>query len=188
MRRKTLAAMVLVPALALGLPACGAKDKKADAKASQASDLEKMRAYARCMRANGVDMADPESNGQGGVGIKVKGHGPQAQMDKTMKAAEAKCRHLMPNGGKPRKPKPEELAKMRAFAKCMREHGIDMPDPDPNGGITFRSRKGKGGSNGLPNQGPDSPAFKNAQKACNQYAPNGGKGPGLSSGKEGALR
>ena len=41
------------------------------------------------------------------------------------KNAMNKCRHLLPNGGSPQPPSAEELEKMRQFAKCMRQHGID---------------------------------------------------------------
>jgi hypothetical protein len=47
---------------------------------------------------------------------------------------------------------------MLDFAQCMREHGIDMPDPqfDENGGIL---QKG-------PNIDPDRAKFKKAEEAC----------------------
>jgi hypothetical protein len=45
----------------------------------------------------------------------------------------------------------------RQFAKCMREHGVDMPDPDPNTGMSA-----------ILNSGIDfnSPTFKAATEAC----------------------
>jgi hypothetical protein len=54
-----------------------------------------------------------------------------------------------------------------AFARCMRQHGIDMPDPSPNGGIEVKG--GPGTAN------PDSPKFKAAEQACQQYEPKGKK-------------
>jgi hypothetical protein len=61
---------------------------------------------------------------------------------------------------------PQEAA--LKFAQCMREHGVDMPDPQlsSSGGITMRMRKGSGSK-----IDPSSPAFENAQKACEQYQP-----------------
>jgi hypothetical protein len=38
----------------------------------------------------------------------------------------------------------------------MRQHGIDLPDPGPRGGIDLRA-------NGV---NPESPTFKAAQQAC----------------------
>lgn len=167
MRRQTFAALAVVPILALGLTACGGggKDPVAKAAASKSSDLDAMRKFAQCMRQNGVDMPDPTGDG-GRVQMKMSAK-PGADSEAKMKAAEAKCRHFQPNGGKPVKLKPEDLAKMRAMAKCMREHGVDMPDPDENGRVTITRRKGTGG----PDMNPDSPTFKAADKACRKYAP-----------------
>ena len=54
-----------------------------------------------------------------------------------------------------------------AFAKCMREHGIDMPDPtfDENGGTSIEIAGGE------PGGGPDG-AMEEASKAC--QPPGGG--------------
>jgi hypothetical protein len=167
MRRQTFAVLVVAAMLAPGLAACGTgKDPAAKAAASRSSDLDSMRKFAQCMRQNGVDMADPSTD-DGHVVMRASAK-PGADGDARMKAAMAKCRHFQPNGGKPVKPKPEELAKMRAMAKCMREHGVDMPDPDENGGVRIQRKKGEGG----PDINPDSPAFKAAAKACSQYAPD----------------
>jgi len=51
------------------------------------------------------------------------------------------------------------------WAQCMRDHGIDVPDPSQNGG-------------GLKVQAKDDQQFQDAMNACKQYAPNGGNGPG----------
>jgi hypothetical protein len=58
---------------------------------------------------------------------------------------------------------PQQLA--LAYARCMRQHGINMADPDANGATDMR---GIGVD-------PDGPKFKAAQQACQQYTPNGGK-------------
>lgn len=179
MRRQSYAALALLPALALGMPGCAHHNGPAGA-ASKASDLDKMRAFAKCMRQHGVDMADPQTNGKGQVFIKVSAAPGTAGKGVPQKeqAAEAACRHLQPNGGKPVKLDPSQLAKMRNFAKCMREHGIDMPDPDPYGRVTMRAVKGKN-DQGRTVFGPDDPKFNAAQKACQKYQPGipgGGKG------------
>jgi hypothetical protein len=97
------------------------------------SDEDQMRAFAKCMRENGVDMPDPEPGG--GMSRAI----PAGDAEKMNKASEA-CDKLLPNGGKPKPLSPEDLDKARKTAKCMREHGIDMPDPDPNSpGITIGS-------------------------------------------------
>jgi hypothetical protein len=164
MRRQMFAVLALAPMLALGLTACGTgKDPAAKAAASKSSDLDSMRKFAQCMRQNGVNMPDPVDAGGGRVAVRAS-RVPGANTEEKMKAAEAKCRHFQPNGGKPVKLKPEDLAKMRAMAKCMREHGVDMPDPDPDGSVSIT--KGKNSTMDL-----DSPTFKAADKACRKFAP-----------------
>lgn len=56
------------------------------------------------------------------------------------------------------------------FAQCMRDNGIDVPDPDPN---TGRIQIGGGG-----NINPNDPAFQAAIEACQDVAPFGGGGGG----------
>jgi hypothetical protein len=67
---------------------------------------------------------------------------------------------------------PAELAEIRdnalEFARCMRQHGVDMADPQvTNGGIRM-SIRGGGGKGRL---NPDSPAFRDAQEACKAFEP-----------------
>src|ERR671914_536435 len=48
------------------------------------------------------------------------------------------------------------------FAQCMRQNGIDVPDPRPGQGIQLRVNRGSEAK------------FRAAQEACRQYAPGGG--------------
>jgi hypothetical protein len=63
---------------------------------------------------------------------------------------------------------------MVAFAQCMREHGIDMPDPTGDG-LTVR-RNGEDGPD------PDSKEFQAAERACNHHLGNLGRGRSQSGG------
>ncbi|WP_144057242.1 hypothetical protein [Micromonospora lupini] len=56
-----------------------------------------------------------------------------------------------------------------AFARCMRENGVDMPDPEPGGRPNFRF-------------GPDVDQQKvqAAMEKCQDKLPNGGQGPQLN--------
>lgn len=118
---------------------------------------EQGRKFAQCMRDHGVDMPDPDSDGGGGVKIRVDAKGDPSKVDKAMQA----CRSLSPFGQKGREMTPEQQEKARAFAQCMRDNGVDMPDPDfSGGGIGLRI----GGPNSKIK--PDDPKLKKAMEAC----------------------
>ncbi|MEV6630290.1 hypothetical protein AB0M54_06015 [Actinoplanes sp. NPDC051470] len=111
----------------------GTEDRAAPAPSASADQVTQMRAYAKCMRANGVDMPDPTGEGMPGLPA-MKVGSPEM---KTIEAASEKCRDLLPVGaaGDPPKPSAEELEKSRAQAKCFRENGLpNFPDPDPETG------------------------------------------------------
>ena len=115
------------------------------------SKAEANRRFAQCMREHGVDMPDPGPDGNLQFDPNAGG-----DRNKAIAAASA-CQQLLPNGGDLKNLTPEQLDQGRAFAKCMREHGVDMPDPDPNTGLSA-----------LLNGSIDfnSPAFKAAADAC----------------------
>lgn len=133
-------------------PSSGSGDGK---NADNVSDEDKMREFAKCMREHGVDMPDPQVDGEGRGSIAI-GAGPGEIDEKKMKDANEACRKFLPNGGEMKPPTPEELDKMRKEAKCMRDHGIDMPDPDPTG---------QGGIN-IGTATEDAKKFEEAAKAC----------------------
>ena len=91
------------------------------------------------------------------------------------------CQSLVEDAGL--KPTPEELDKQFApalkFAKCMREHGIDMPDPQRDGdGIKMTI--------GGPGSSIDPTRMDAAQKACAKDAPFGdGPPPELARPRRG---
>jgi hypothetical protein len=63
------------------------------------------------------------------------------------------------------------------FSKCMREHGVDVPDPQrgTNGGILMKSGgPGKGGPSEKGLSGPGNPKFEAAEKECGKYMVRGG--------------
>jgi hypothetical protein len=139
-----LAAGLLLPALFMLVTACGADggdggkvasvnsgapssgDQPKGANLDPADD-DKIREFAKCMRENGIDMPDPK----GGV-VQAMPAPEGGDLEKMNKASDA-CKKFLPNGGEYQEPSQEEKDKMREQAKCMREHGIDMPDPDFTG-------------------------------------------------------
>jgi hypothetical protein len=139
--------------------------------------------FAQCMRAHGIDMPDPTFNGRGGAAIRIQGGSPQ----KAQKAQEA-CKQYMPRIGGSGPGKLDAAAQERAlkFAKCMRENGVDMPDPDfSGGGVQLRAHGGSSSGNGTDSAGqgpnPNDPTFQKAMKACRSFL--GGDGGFTTTGK-----
>jgi hypothetical protein len=128
----------------------------------EAARRQAMLDFARCMRAQGLDFPDPKPGG-GPVVI-----GSKASPEK-MNAAERACAKYR---DKIKPPKLSAADQQRfkqqalANARCMRAHGIDMPDPtfDANGRASLNFDKGSGVD-------PNSAAFQAAQKACESTAP-----------------
>jgi hypothetical protein len=123
------------------------------ASAGQADPLK----FAQCMRANGVDMPDPDPNG-GFSNLQIDRSNPKFM------AAMEKCRQYAPFGNGDRTLSPEQQQQMLEFAKCMRANGVDMPDPDPNGGFNLGGR----------NIDRNDPKFQKAMEACRSKLPGGG--------------
>jgi hypothetical protein len=66
--------------------------------------------------------------------------------------------------------KKDDKGDMVKFAQCMRENGIDMPDPkqDDKGGVMIEAAPG--------DSGPiDEDKMKTAHEACKKHLPNGGE-------------
>ena len=72
-----------------------------------------------------------------------------------------------------------DRAQALKFAQCMREHGVDMPDP--NSGRTGAGDEASSGSEGAMEVGGDPGQGNEAFKACRQYLPNGGQPQKLSA-------
>ncbi|WP_162606704.1 hypothetical protein [Jiangella asiatica] len=120
-------------------------------------------AFYECMREHGVDMPDPDPNQQG-VQLTLPD-------DPDAEAAMEECRSLLPNGGEMPEQDAESLESLRAFTECMRENGVDMPDPNADGSLSMPA--------GLD---PNSAAFQTAISACQsllagvpvRFGPGGG--------------
>jgi hypothetical protein len=141
-------------------------------------------AYTECMREHGIDMPDPEFDENGGAMVQTVGEGSNPADQEELREAEEACSPIMENAVSEVEIDPEQEAEMREqmleYAQCMREHGIDMPDPEftENGGVTLEIG------------GPDGPEFSEeefneANEACGQG--EGGMfaiGPGTVPGGE----
>jgi len=146
--------------------------------ASSVAPADAMLAFAKCMREHGVDMPDPVVNADGGMTVSIGAEGGKPIDTKTMQAADEACKQLMParpDGG-PTQMTAEQQDAMLAFAKCMREHGVNMPDPEFGNGGTKVTIGGEGIAF-------DSPTFKAADEACRSIMPDAM--PGFVSGGAG---
>jgi hypothetical protein len=89
------------------------------------------RAWAACMREHGIDVPDPDP-----VTGRLPGFDKGAQDRVKFQAASAACAALeaaAPGGVDGRSPlTAEEMEQARGWTACMREHGVNVPDPDPN--------------------------------------------------------
>lgn len=108
--------------------------------------------YAQCMRDHGVDMPDPEFNGEGGVAINAgPATGDREASQETFEAADEACHPIMEDVMPDIQLSPEDQARMqdeqRAMAQCMRDKGWDMPDPQvgDDGSVRVESRPGGNG-------------------------------------------
>ena len=162
---RLLAAAALATAV-LTVAACGGDTPSSAGTGSTRGPSAEMRTalldFARCMRQHGVDMPDPTFS-DGGARIEQRS-GPGKLTPEQQKSAEQACRKYQD------KIKPKALTdaqkeefKKQALARsrCMREHGIDMPDPTFNadGGAELKIKRESGIR-------PDDPEFRAAQRAC----------------------
>ncbi|HEX4812829.1 MAG TPA: hypothetical protein VFV66_08765 [Nonomuraea sp.] len=169
--RRTLIATALLAALAAG---CGgqagstgvasvaidpARPAATPTPTTTADAAEQGRKFAQCMREHGIPMDDPDAKGGGGIRLVDE----DIDKEKLKRAAEA-CRGHAPFMDR-KLGDPAQIEQLRQFAQCMREHGVDMPDPAPDGGF--------GGEIGDMIK-RDSPAFRKAVEACNDRRPKPG--------------
>jgi hypothetical protein len=148
---------------------------------------EAMLEYTECMRDHGIDMPDPQFSEDGGSFAVVGGPGSEDEGaddfnpdSPEYQAAEAECGPILEDAVGQIEVDPEQEAEMREqmleFAACMREHGIDMPDPvfDSNGRVEVQIGSEEG-------EAPmDQEAMEDAQEACMEET--GGGGPIFGGG------
>lgn len=161
-----IAALLASAALALGACGSGGKDD-ATGQSKQDKAFAGALKFAKCMRDEGIDMPDPQKQGNGGI-IQKMDSGPGQRLDQAkVEAAQKKCQHFMGAGGgdiKGGDPKEEAAHRdaLLAYAKCMRSHGVPMKDPKFSGNKVQMSIGGPGDVKA----NPQSATFKAADKAC----------------------
>jgi hypothetical protein len=167
MRRLVIAGLLLLTAACTpdttDEPAVASANKgtvTASPSASASFDPDAPLKHAKCMRENGMTwFPDPPPPGEGQA-LEIPAGTDQKDFDAAMKACEKYLQNAIDKGG----PDAAEIERLRQFAKCMREHGVpDFPDPKADGTSQIQIN-------------PDDPNFTTAEKACEQYKPEGAQG------------
>jgi hypothetical protein len=166
--RLTLLTLPLAAA-SIALGACGAGDSDEATAGSgdrQAEFRDAALKFARCMREHGVDMPDPKP---GERGLVIGGPDMEQADRATLERAQEACQKILRSVRPPElSPEQEREFKERAlkFARCMREQGIDFPDPKfESGGRMTQALRGS--------TGPEDPRFRDAMEKCSRYQPGG---------------
>lgn len=178
--------MAAVVSLALLGGACGGSDKQSNGVASvngqQASSKDKdgekkqnaqdaALAYAKCMRKNGAEVPDPDARGMFEITPGSKMPDEEA-MKKGDEACKAERSAMQGSIGGPDKDLDEKALKM---ARCLREQGIDVPDP--------KAHEGGGTSMDVDEDKINDPAFKKAMSTCSKQVGMPEPGAAAGSGK-----
>ena len=161
---------ILLGALGVLLAGCSSPGRQQQAQPSGLARTEDIgRAAvqaARCMRDHGYAVPDPTFNDQGlpeygdlrGVVPNKTAEFDQIRASCFQPLADALQAAGVPNA---KEVKPEELL---GFARCMREHGIDIPDPTPEDLLS------------IPKNAYYSPAWGPAKQACESLLPESWRG------------
>ncbi|REE97170.1 hypothetical protein [Thermomonospora umbrina] len=160
MTRKYLMMCVAVVSAATLLTGCGGDDPESaptrgggDGAGSQS---DQMVAYARCLRGQGVNVPDPDPGAANQLQV-PKGVDPQK-----MSSAQQACRASAPQGlgGGTDSAQHDQMV---AMARCLREHGVNVADPQP--GEALR----------LPPGGSRDTRVREAMRDCQGATPTGGR-------------
>lgn len=155
--------VIAVLPLAFGLSACGSGNagsgvaSHSSGTASAPSSLSPQDAqlkFAQCMRENGVNIPDPVP------GQPIRLNDTNVAADK-MEAATKTCQRYLQAGGMLNPYDPAVHDAMVKFTECMRQHGVDIPDPAADGKMQVPT--------GVPQD-----KLQAAQQACQQLLPGAG--------------
>ena len=168
--RARLPRLVAIPAIAAAgasLAACGGSSAPSNAAQEQRAET-KLADDAKCLREHGVK-AEVATLPGGGRGLKMGPGGRAGEVPGLMQAAQKACARYQPEAQKVNlspQQKVEREEDVQRFAKCMREHGIKVEGSAKAGRIQILLP-------GHPGSGPkpESPAFKQAQTACQKLLP-----------------
>lgn len=138
--------------------------------------------WVECMRDEGIDVPDPQVDADGnltlGPGLGGGGGGGEQVDPEAVQDAMEVCGEVPQSAFGGEQPDQTEIQDtLLEFARCMRENGYDMPDPDFSGGSTVNLTEVFGDID------TSDPAFQEAAEACEDVL-GGGLGGGDDSSRQ----
>ena len=172
------------------LEADGAEPDQAGEVAAEVDTEARLLEFSQCMRDQGIDIGDPTVDTDGNVSFGGFRGGPGGDGEgrpEGIRAAFEECGDLLDGAqlGFRDRDRTEFSDQLLAFARCMRDEGIDIQDPDFSnfGGDGDGDGDGDGGRGGifgdLDLEDPDVAA---AQEACSDVLGGFGPGGGFGAG------
>ena len=123
-------------------------------------------AFFGCLRQHGISVPDSAPSSPGAVGEWMRQQKEQNPAE--YRAAARACQNQMPpTGPGTTLPTAQELEQDRAFAVCMRAHGIQVSDPDRTGDMQTGGRL----AHATRAQELNDPGYKAANQACKAKLP-----------------
>jgi hypothetical protein len=115
--------------------------------------------FVKCMRDKGFELPDPTFDDEGRPHFgELRGAVKDPDFDKARRTCAEPLNAAMAAAGKAVK-KPTDTSALLPFAQCMREQGIDFPDPVPDQPLE------------IPKAVFDSPVWEPAARACADKLP-----------------
>jgi hypothetical protein len=166
MRKSTVVASV---SLLLALSGCGGSSPSGAATGDEKPEQAVQRAAldaAQCMRDKGFDMPDPVFDSNGRASISMDGGNAFDPEDPEFREASDECNKELDKvigDGDKRTPqeKQEFQDRVLEYAQCMRENGVDMPDPTFDDSGRTRMQMGGPGQELM-----EADVFEKAEAAC----------------------
>ena len=170
-----LAVAGLLVAGVIALAGCGGASGAASDSASAEDKREAARLkLSQCLREQGVEVPDGPRRGTGSGPVRVRL--TEADRKKLEAAMQGPCKSYQAAAFGNITPEQREEFRdaMTKFAACMRQHGVDLPDPPADGGERAAPA---GGARRIDDSDPKTKA---AMTACRDKLPR--NGPGISIG------
>jgi hypothetical protein len=125
-------------------------------------------AFARCIRAHGVNVADPDPDVDFQQWVQH-----QADQNPSWDGASRACQNLMPPAPDRQQDQlsDQDLEQIRRYAVCMRAHGIEISDPETSGDRRGNTAIGGRLEHVTRAELENDPGYKAAEAACEDELP-----------------